>query len=148
VAEKVIKINKYARFNYTVDKEYEAGIVLSGADVKQIRGNTFEVQDAFVRAENGELFIWNVVFYDQQKDNTVQRRKLLLHRSEIDKITNLLKDKKQHGFVLRVRYNEKNKVKLDLGFGVTKKKQDKKQDQKRSSNKRTLERTMKTEYGV
>lgn len=148
MAEKVIKNNKYARYTYSIDKEYEAGIVLTGIDVKAIRNNTFEIKDAFVRAENGELFVWNIIFYDQQKDNTVQKRKLLLHKKEIQKLIALLKDKKQHGFVMRVRYNDRNKVKFDLGFGTTKKKIDKKIDQKRSSEKRVLERSMKSIYGI
>jgi SsrA-binding protein len=145
---KLIKKNKYAKFNYNVDKEYEAGIVLKGLDVKAIRANKFEIREAFVRVENDELYLWNIIFSDQQQDNTIQKRKLLLHKKEIAKIITVLKDKKQHGFVLSIRYNEKNKVKVDIALGTTKKKFDKKGDQKRSTDKRTLEKDLKSNYGM
>lgn len=144
MAEKIIKLNKFATFKYFVEKKYEAGIVLSGADVKAIKANAFEVRDAFVRETNGELFLWNVTF--SAGDLGTQKKKLLLNRAEIAKILDILKDKKNHGFVLSVRYNEKNKIKFDLGFGRVKKVQDKRTSERRSTEKRELERDIAQNY--
>ncbi len=142
MAGTLIKNNKYAGFKYNIEKKYEAGIVLLGVDVKSIRANKFEIRDSVVKEEGGELFIWNIIFAENLT-NKIQKRKLLLKRKEIQKISSMLKDKTKRGFVLTVRYNEKNKVKFDIGIGTTKKAMDKKASQKRSTDKRTFEKTIK-----
>jgi SsrA-binding protein len=141
-----IKNNKYARFSYTIEETYEAGIVLSGKDVKAIRSNKFEIRDAFVRVEGNELFLWNIIFFEEP--DKIHKRKLLLNRKEINKIISYLKDKKKHGYVLGVRYNPRRHIKFDLGFGVTKKHIDQKSSDKRTSEKRTLERELKIHYDL
>ena len=141
-----IKNNKYARFNYTIEDTYEAGIVLSGKDVKAIRSNKFEIREAFVRVEGDELFLWNIIFFEEP--DKIHKRKLLLKRKEINKIISYLKDKKKHGYVFGVRYDARRHIKFDLGFGVTKKNTDLKSADKRTSEKRTLEREMKDHYGL
>lgn len=140
---KLIKNNKFANYKYHVEKKFEAGVVLKGKDVKAIRANKFEIRDSFVKEEKGELFLWNTLFFDEP--DSIQKRKLLLNRREIEKIKTILKDKKRHGFVLSVRYNEKNLVKLDIGFGIVKKARDKKASEKRASEKRNLEKVMREE---
>jgi SsrA-binding protein len=140
VSEVTVKNNKYAAFKYSLDKKYEAGIVLTGADVKAIRGNEFEVRDAIVREEKGELFIWNILFHKQK--GTQHKRKLLLHKNEIAKILVMLKDKKIHGYVVAVKFNEQSRIKLEIGIGRIKKQLEKKTSEKRSTEKRTMEREM------
>lgn len=144
VSELRVKHNKFAKFKFNIDHTYEAGIVLTGSDVKSIRANKFEIREAFVREENGELFVWNIIFSD--KENNIQKRKLLLHRNEIDKILVLLKDRKIHGYVLGVKFNDKNRIKFEIGVGSVKKARDKSASEKRSSEKRQLERDMKISY--
>jgi SsrA-binding protein len=143
----VIRKNKHAFFKYSVEKEYEAGAALTGLQVKYIKSNDFEIQEAFIRAEHGELFMWNIVFPFSQ--NALENKvKLLLNRNEIDKILNILKDRKKHGFLVAVRYNDKNRVKFDIGFGTIKKAREKKSSEKRTSEKRQLEKDIKTDiYG-
>ncbi len=137
----VIKNNKFALFKYNVEKKYEAGIALKGAEVKAIRSNAFEIKESFIRIENGEVFLWNMIFSDAKIGNT--KKKLLLNRREIDKIALALGNKRYHGFVLSVVYNEHNLVKVNIGIGTTKKAPQKKASEKRASEKRTLEQTMK-----
>ena len=136
-----IKNNKFARFKYNIEKDYEAGIVLTGLEVKAIKANKFEIRDAVVKEEKGELFLWNMLFSELPKSN--HKKKLLLHKSEIDKISTLMKDRTKHGFVISVRYNEKRKIKFDIGFGRVKKYQEKRESAKRSTNKRVLEKQIK-----
>ena len=131
-------MNKFSTFKYFVEKKYEAGIVLTGPDVKAIKANTFEVRDSFVRESDGELFLWNMLFNSGSLG--AQKRKLLLHQNEIAKISEFLQNKRNHGFVLSVKYNEKNIIKVELGFGRVKKAQDKKSSEKRTTEKRELEK--------
>jgi SsrA-binding protein len=140
----IIKSNRFASFKYNIVKKFEAGISLKGRDVKAIKGNRFEIRDALVKEDKGELYLWNIIFSDFPTDN-MEKRKLLLHKKEIDKIITMFTDKRIHGFVLSVRYNEKNLIKFDIGIGTTKKIQDKKTADKRSSEKRSLERSIRDE---
>lgn len=144
MSAKIIKLNKFAGFKYFIEKKYEAGIVLTGPDVKAIKANEFDIRDAFVRETDGEMFLWNINFNTGNIGS--QKRKLLLNRSEISKIHDLLKDRKNHGFVLSVSYNDKNKIKFELGFGRVKKVQEKRTSEKRSSEKRELERDIAKNY--
>lgn len=139
---KLIRKNKFALFKYSVEKEFEAGIVLSGKDVKSIRANEFEIKDSFLKIENGELFLWNIIF--SSAPEKIHKRKLLLHKREIEKIETLFKNKKNHGFVLNVRYNDKNLIKFNIGVGTIKKVYEKKSSEKRSTEKRILEKELKT----
>lgn len=144
MGELTVRNNKFAGFKYNIDKTYEAGVVLKGSDVKAIRNNQFEIRDAFVRESNGELFVWNILFNASQDE--VQKRKLLLHRNEIERIRVVLKDKKNHGYVLSVKFNDKNKIKFIVGFGTTKKAREKKASERRTSEKRVLEKEIKNDY--
>ncbi len=144
MSDLTLKHNRYAGFKYNLDKKYDAGIVLKGADVKAIRANHFDIKEAFVREDNGELYLWNIIFFDKQND--IQKRKLLLHRNEIEKIKVMLKNRKIHGYVTSIRFNEKNKVKVEIGVGTTKKVRDKRTADKRTTNKRELEKEIKEIY--
>lgn len=140
----VIKINKYAGFKYNIDKKFEAGIVLTGQEVKAIRSNKFEIRDAFVKIDSSEGYVYNLIFSTISQKSL--KHKLLLHRSEIEKIKIILNEKRIHGFILRVIYSERNKIKFEIGFGSAKKIQDKRSSEKRSSEKRLLEKKLKEEY--
>jgi len=123
-----------------IEHEFEAGIVLRGTDVKAIRANKFEVRDAFIREYNSELYVWNIIFSEHPSENKDDRRKLLLHKSELRKIQEIKRDKRYHGFILKVRYNSRNLIKFDIGFGRVKKAHDKKSADKRTTEKRILEK--------
>lgn len=138
---KLIRKNKYALFRYNVEKEFEAGIVLSGKDVKSIRANEFEIKDSFLKIDNRELYLWNILF--SSIPEKINKRKLLLHKREILKIENLFKNKRNHGFVLNVVYNDKNLIKVKIGIGTIKKVYERKTSEKRSTDKRNLEKEVK-----
>lgn len=138
MAGSILKNNKFAGFKFLTEEKYEAGIVLSGIDVKDIRRGGFNVRDAFIIVDKGEVFLMNLVL--DSSPNINKKRKLLLNRSEIDKIIQFLQNKKYHGYVLDVKYSNKNLIKFDIGIGTIKKKHDKKASEKRSSEKRNIER--------
>ena len=133
-----VRKNKYAYHRYNVEKTYEAGIVLKGNDVKAIRAGDFSLRDATLKLENDEVFIWNIHFHHAPDE--IKKKKLLLHKKEISKITSMLKNKRFHGFVLAVKMNAHNRIKLDIGLGTVKKVYEKKTSEKRSTEKRSLER--------
>ena len=141
--EKIIKNNKYSLYKYEILKTFDAGIVLYGKDVKAIKANSFEIKEAFVKLESNELFLWNIIFANE--DTNLSKRKLLFHRSEIDKISTLLRDKRVQGFVINVRYTGRNIIKLNIGFGRSKKEYDKKTADKRMTEKRNMERMIDDE---
>jgi SsrA-binding protein len=138
VVEKVQKNNKFAGFKFFTEEKFEAGIVLSGQDVKDIRKNAFNIRESFVILDKNEVFLMNLILDSAPHIN--KKRKLLLHRSEISKISQYLQNKKYHGYVLAIRYNEKNLIKVDIGIGTIKKQHEKKSSEKRMSEKRDVER--------
>src|SRR5260221_11602218 len=119
--------NKKARFNYIIIETLEAGIVLSGFEVKSIRLGRVDLSDSFARVENGEAILKNMYIHPFQKPPEGyipnQDRKLLLHKKQI----NTLIGKSQGGINLipLSLYTKRNLVKVELGLGASKKKYDK-----------------------
>lgn len=138
--------NKKAYFNYFIEKEYEAGIVLVGSEIKSIRNGKCAINDAYIRIKNNEAFIINM-FIDAYSEasifnhNTTRERKLLLHKKEIK---NLLEYVTQDGYTLVPLkiYLKNGLVKLTIGVGKGKKLYDKRETIK----KRDLERSQKGKW--
>ena len=90
---KIIAVNKSASFEYFIEEKYEAGIVLEGNEIKSLRLGNVNMNDSFCFVVNGEAFVKNmhIAFYEKSdgfaSKNTRKDRKLLLHKSEIAKIT-------------------------------------------------------------
>lgn len=126
---KVVAVNRKARFDYTIEETYEAGICLSGTEVKSIRNGKASLQESFARIENGELWLNNMYIapYEQGNDFNVEprrKRKLLLHKSEILK---LMAKTQQKGLALIPMkiYFLRGHAKIELGLGKGKKAYDK-----------------------
>lgn len=135
----MVKSNKKVLHDYDIHEEFEAGLVLNGAQVKSIRSNKFEISESVVNLRNNEVFIDNIVFDNADNQASI---KLLLHKKEIEKIKSIKKDKRIRGLVTSI-INRGNKIKAIIVLGVIKRKIDKKQEQKRSTQKRILEREIK-----
>lgn len=133
-------VNRKARFNYFIEEEIECGISLVGTEVKSIREGTANINDSFARVKNGEIFLINM-FISKYKDGNIfnheetRERKLLLHKSEIKKIS---KQVELNGYTLIPLkiYFVKGKAKVLLGICKGKKLYDKRETIK----KRDLER--------
>lgn len=145
---KLIANNKKAYHDYFVDETYEAGIALSGTEVKSIRQGHCSIKEAFVRTKNGELFIEGMHINPYEKGNIFNKdplrtRKLLLHKKEIRRLEEktLLK-----GFTiipLEV-YFKGSIVKLRIGLCRGKKLYDKREAVTKKEQRRNLERDFKS----
>lgn len=140
--------NKKARFEYEIIEQYEAGIVLTGTEIKSIRMSKASIAESFCQFVGDELFVINMTV-DEYKLGTYynhkikRERKLLLHRRELTKIQRKVKD---IGFTivpLKLYINEKGLVKLQIAIGKGKKLFDKRESIKDRDNKRHLDRIMK-----
>ncbi len=126
---KILSDNRQARFNYELLDRYEAGLVLTGTEVKAARTGRINLQDAFAEIEAGQAWLINAHFSPYSHGNRynhepVRKRKMLLHRSEIDKIYGKTRDK---GFTLvpiKV-YLKDGLVKCEIALARGKKSHDK-----------------------
>ena len=121
--------NRKARFNYTIETKYTAGIVLIGTEVKSIRDGMVNFGDSFCLFINDELWVRNLTISECKfgsPHNPIQDRKLLLQKKELNKIKNLIKEKGYTIFPLEMFFNEKNIIKMEIGIGKGKKEYDKK----------------------
>ena len=136
-------INRKARFNYIIEKEYDAGIELTGTEIKSIRKGSANFNDAYITISKGEVYIINMYIakYDEGNINNHderRRRKLLLHKQEITRMANDLKIQ-GYTYVPLKLYFKKGLAKII--FGLTKGK--KLYDKRETIKKRDLEREMK-----
>ena len=147
--EKTINIfNKRARFEYELLDEIEAGMVLTGTEIKSLRSSKASITDAFCQFIDGELYIINMMideyklgtFYNHQ---TKRERKLLLHKRELQKLAKKLKDVGNTIIPLKLYINEKGKAKILIALGRGKKLFDKRESIKDRENKRNLDRLLK-----
>ena len=132
---KIIATNKKATFDYYISLKLDAGIVLTGPEVKSLRNNSSSIKESYIENEDGELWLCNchIKKYESsnEKDhNPIRRRKLLLNKKELNK---LLGSVKRDGFSvvpINIYLNDKGLIKLNIGLGKGKKKFDKRETQK------------------
>lgn len=134
-------INRKALFNYTVEEEIEAGIVLLGSEVKSLRKGSANISDAYVAEKNGEIFLINShigKYVGANKFNHEEKRprKLLLKNKEIQKILGKINEKSYSAFPLKI-YFTRGFAKVMIGIGRGKKLYDKRESiKKRDENRR------------
>lgn len=144
---KLIANNKKARFDYFIEDTYEAGLVLHGTEVKSLRMGKCSVKEAFVRVENGEVYIYNMHISPYEKGNIFNKdplrvKKLLLHRYQINKIVGQLQQK-GYTLVPLMVYLKGSLVKMEIGLARGKKLYDKRQDIAKKDQKREAEKEFK-----
>ena len=144
---KMIANNKKAYHDYFILEKYEAGIVLHGTEVKSLRMGQCSIKEAFIRIENGEMFIYGMHVSPYEKGNIFNKdplrvRKLLLHKSEINKLAGQIKMKGYTLMPLKV-YFKGSLVKVEIGLARGKKLYDKRQDIAKKDAKREAERDFK-----
>lgn len=145
---KLIAKNPTARHNYTIEDTIETGIVLSGTEIKSIRKGKVNLKDSYAGIKNGELFIYNLHISPYEFGNIYNKdplrdRKLLITRSQINKLFGLIKQK-GYSLVPISLYFKGNFVKVELGIGKGKKLYDKRQDiAKKDAQRRMLQRVDK-----
>ena len=118
---KMIANNKKAYHDYFILENYEAGIALHGTEVKSLRMGKCSIKEAFIRVENGEVYIYGMHISPYEKGNIFNKdplrvRKLLLHKSEINKLLGKTKEKGIAIVPLKV-YFKGSLVKVEIGLG-------------------------------
>ena len=132
MAKKIIAINPVAKHNYTITDTIEAGIVLTGTEIKSIRNGKVNLKDSYANIKNGEAFIYSMHISPYEQGNIFNKdplrdRKLLLNKNEINKLVGLVKQK-GYTLVPMSLYFSGNFIKLELGIGKGKKLYDKRED--------------------
>lgn len=143
-SQKLIANNKKAYHNFFIDETYECGIALHGTEVKSMRMGKCSIKEAFVRIEDGEVFVYGMHVSPYEKGNIFNKdplrvKKLLLHKYEINKLLGKIKEKGYTLVPLQVYFKD-GKVKVEIGLARGKKLYDKreaiaKKDQRREAEK-------------
>ena len=145
----LIAQNKKAFFDYDIHEKFEAGIVLTGDEVKSLREGKASLIGAFATVHGGELYLINcrISPYSRafMKDDSeaTRRRKLLLHKREMMKLIGDMSKKGITLLPLRLYFNERNLVKVEIGVGKHKKAADKKEATRERDIKRETGRALK-----
>ncbi|MEN9686894.1 MAG: SsrA-binding protein [Bacteroidota bacterium] len=140
--------NRQAYFNYNIEDKYVAGIVLLGTEVKSIREGKLSFNDSFCFFDKGELWVRAlfIASYTHGSANNhieVHDRKLLLNKRELAKLAGRMKDKGYTIVPLKVFFNEKNLVKIEIGLGRGKKLHDKRETIKSRDVEKEIKRYLK-----
>ena len=144
---KLVANNKKAYHDYFVDEKIEAGLVLHGTEVKSLRMGKCSIKESFIRIENGEMFVYGMHISPYEKGNIFNKdplrvKKLLLHKSEINKLTGKIKEKGFTIVPLQVYFKD-GKAKMEIGLCRGKKLYDKRQDIAKKDMKRETEKEFK-----
>ncbi|QQY78110.1 SsrA-binding protein SmpB [Mycoplasma mycoides subsp. capri] len=141
MSEHLIVKNKKAYFNYEIIQTYQAGIVLNGPEIKSIRNHDVSINEAFVLIRKKEIYILNMNVKKYQFANYIKgleetrTRKLLLHKKEIIKILNKIKQENLTIIPIKL-YFKNDYVKLEIGLAKGKKLHDKRQTIKKRDTER------------
>ena len=144
---KMIANNKKAYHDYFILDTYESGITLHGTEVKSLRMGKCSIKESFIRIENGEVFIYGMHISPYEKGNIFNKdplrvRKLLLHKTEINKLLGKTKEKGIAIIPLKV-YFKGSLVKVEIGLAKGKKLYDKREDAAKRDAGREMDRAMK-----
>ena len=132
---KVLADNRRARFNFEITDTVEAGIMLEGTEVKALREGKANIQDSYGSPEDGAIYLINAYIPEYKAGNRFnhesrRRRKLLLHKREIMRLSQAVQTKGVTLVPLKLYFTDKGFVKIELGLGKGKKVHDKRQVQK------------------
>ena len=145
---KLVANNKKAYFDYFIEDKYEAGVALHGTEVKSIRMGKCSIKEAYIKIENGEVFIYGMHISPYEKGNIfnkdpVRPRRLLMHKREINKLQAYVQQDGLALIPLSV-YFKNSRVKIEVGLCRGKKNYDKRDSTAKRDAKRDMDRAMKT----
>ena len=143
-AQRDAVVNRKARHDYFIDETVEAGLVLTGSEVKSLRAGKGQLKDSYARVERGEVWLVNAHISEygpaaQFGHDPTRKRKLLLHRREIDRLGGKLREKGLTLVPLRIYFKD-GRAKVELGLGRGKKLYDKRESIKAREMRREVER--------
>jgi len=144
---KTLASNRKAFHDYTVEETYEAGVALTGTEIKSVRAGSVNLRDSYALVRNGELWLMNVHIapYEpasQQNADPYRDRKLLMHRGEIMRLMGRAREKGLTIIPLRM-YLKKNRAKIEVGLARGKKLYDKRESIAKRESGREMQRAVK-----
>ncbi|MBP3718332.1 MAG: SsrA-binding protein SmpB [Eubacterium sp.] len=147
---RLIANNKKAYHDYFIDETYEAGIELAGTEVKSLRQGNCSIKESYVSIDKGQVYINKMHINPYEKGNIfnkdpLRKRKLLLHKYEINKLIGRTKEKGYTIVPLKVYFNG-SLVKVEIGLARGKKLYDKREDIAKKDQKREAERDFKVKF--
>ena len=145
-SQKLIANNKKAYHDFFIDETYECGIALHGTEVKSMRMGKCSIKEAFVRIEDGEVFVYGMHVSPYEKGNIFNKdplrvKKLLLHKYEINKLLGKIKEKGYTLVPLQVYFKD-GKVKVEIGLARGKKLYDKREAEAKHDAERSIRRRL------
>ena len=148
MSQRNVTVNRKARHEFDILETYEAGIALTGPEVKSVRAGKVSLADAFARVQRGELWLFNMHLapYDPllQRNYDPQRaRKLLMHRREINRLAGLTAQRGLTLIPLRLYFNERGYAKVELGLARGKRKVDRRREIMEREMRREVERALR-----
>ncbi len=143
---KIVATNRKAYHDYHILDTFEAGIVLTGSEIKSIRAGQISLRDGYAAIQDDEIWLMNVhiaPYHQANRENHEPRRtrKLLLHRREINRLIGKLREKGLTLIPLKV-YLKNNRAKVELGLAVGKKQYDKRAALKEKESRRQIDRAL------
>jgi len=149
---KILAQNKKARHDYDIIEQFEAGIELKGTEVKSCKAGKVNLRDAYVRIKDGEAFLLNAHISEYEQGNIsnhepTRTRKLLLHKSEINKLIGKSQEKGLTIIPLKI-YLNKNLVKVEIALAKGRKSHDKRSEIREKDLKREIARDFKNKFKI
>ena len=145
--DSTVALNRKARHEFTIDETFEAGLVLTGTEIKSIRAGKANISNAYARIERGEAWLIGADIAPFEGGNRYNHepkrtRKLLLHRSEIDELVGRTRQKGQTIVPLRLYINDRGRAKVELGLARGKQQHDRRREIAERDAKRDMDREM------
>ena len=145
---KVVADNRRARFNYEIGETFEAGIALTGSEVKSLRAGKATIAESYADARGGEIWLINSNIPEYQQAGRFNHapkrlRKLLLHQRQIDRLTGAVERDGMTIVPLKLYFNEKGRAKVEIALGRGKKLHDKRETLKKRSWEREKGRLLR-----
>ncbi len=141
-------VNRKARHEYHIDDTYEAGIALSGTEIKSIRAGKANLQDSYARIDNGELVLYNMHISPYEQGNRFNHepkrpRKLLMHKREIMRLFGQTREKGYSLIPLKVYFKNGKWAKVEIALARGKKQYDKREDIAARDAQRDMDRALR-----
>ena len=147
---KIITDNRKASFDYFLEDRYEAGLVLTGTEIKSLRKGSCNIRDSYIVIRNGEAYILNMHISKYDEGNIfnhdpLRTRKLLLHKKEINKLVGIVKVQGLTLIPTKV-YLVRGRAKVEFAVAKGKKNYDKREDDRKASIKKEMRKYAKEKY--
>jgi SsrA-binding protein len=146
---KIAAQNRKARFNYEIGETFEAGIVLTGSEVKSLRTGKATIAESYADAHNGEIWLVNANIPEYKQSGPYnnhepkRHRKLLLHKRQVNKLIGAVEREGMTLVPLKLYFNERGRAKIEIALGRGKKLHDKRETAKKRDWQRQKSRLMR-----